>query len=250
MTLPATLVSPAWLLYHRVKENIALPVSLLSPQEQQLLPGLLATADLQLWQPTRIGSIITLGDSNNLKSWVKAPAFKAPGTVVDAAALAIARNTLEVWHYTLVEYGFKRLNSTPPGPADPANRHGIPISMAMRLPQHIMLWQHGPRLNKLLAAKPTLGVCPVFGTASQGGMNIVRVRKLVTQYGPILQSRASTLIIGVPNPTDPAFVSLAKRLNAPYQHVLSIIRAGGYPSAYAVHRIYDIAPVIRFIQVP
>ena len=77
MTLPVPPSTPAQL-YHRVKDNIALPVSLLSPQEQQVLPGLLAEADLQLWQPTRIGPIVTLGDSNGRKRWVEPPAFRSP----------------------------------------------------------------------------------------------------------------------------------------------------------------------------
>ena len=249
MTLPVPPSTPAQL-YRRVKNNIALPLSLLSSHEQQQLPGLLAPADLQLWQPTRIGPIVTLGDSNGLKRWVQAPAFKSPGTVVDAAALSIARDALEKDGYTLVAYNFKKLNSTPPGQPDPANRHGIPISMQMQLPPHVLRWQHGPRLDKLLADKPTLGFCPVVATASQGGMGEVRVRQLVKEYSPILQSRASTLIIGVPNPNAKVFLALARRLNAPHEHVLNLLRAGGYPSAYAAHRIYDIAPLIRFIRVP
>jgi hypothetical protein len=250
MTLSVPPVPPATALYRRVGANFALPLSLLNPEEQRLLPGLLDNADLWLWEPTRIGPIVTLGDSNGLKSWVKAPAFRSPGTVVDAAALSIACNTLTDEEYTLKSYGLKTLNSTPPGQPNPAHRHGIPISMQMELPEKVLRWQHGPRLNKLRALKPTIGFCPVFATASQGGMGAVRVRQLVTEYVPILQSRASTLIIGVPDPDTKEFVAMSRRLNAPHEQVLDLLRAGSYPTAYAAHRVYDIAPVIRFIRVP
>lgn len=235
-----------------VHDNYAVPEWYVTAEFEPALSRLLASGHLRRTL-TEIGPCISLARRATDVFGARFPR-RGPASVAHLAALAVIRDLLVDEGYTFVRFQMKK-SAVYPAYSLPSGgeRDGTPIGLTMRLPEDVMRWQHGHRLQRRLAEVPTLGECPVHVSLAASGprtdrLMAVRIKDLLKRH-PFLQRDAATLIVGV---RDTALhPMLEQRYNMHHRALQTRCRnemADSVPEATSDTR--HLAPTLKLIDLP